>query len=94
MLSKLPQLPRDVGPTQLLGHFAAVLAGAYGTGLVEIQSRSVKVDFPRLGLAVDAVPARPCLGSPYIEIPDRFWRLGDDEPGGAHRADNGDEQPL
>ena len=71
VLSKLPQLPRDVGPTQLLGHFAAVLTGAYGAGLVEIQSRSVKVDFPGLGLAVDAVPARPCLGSPYIEIPDR-----------------------
>lgn len=71
VLSKLPQLPRNVGPTQLLAHFAAVLARAYGTERVEIQRRSVKVDFPRLGLAVDVVPARPCVDSPYIEIPDR-----------------------
>ena len=71
VLSKLPELPREVGPRQLLGHFATVLAGAYGTERVETQSRSVKVEFPSLGLAVDAVPARPCLDSPYIEIPDR-----------------------
>ncbi|MDE0161788.1 MAG: nucleotidyltransferase [Acidimicrobiaceae bacterium] len=71
VLSKLPQLPRDVAPRQLLECFAAVLARAYGTGRVEVQRRSVKVDFPVLGLAVDAVPTRPCMSSPYIEIPDR-----------------------
>ena len=36
-----------------------------------LRARSVKVEFPGFGLAVDAVPARPCLDSSYIEIPDR-----------------------
>lgn len=71
VLSKLPELPREVGPRQLLGYFEAVLTDKYGAERVEAQSRSVKVDFPNFGLAVDAVPARPCLNSDYIEIPDR-----------------------
>lgn len=71
VLSKLPGLPRDVGPRQLLEYFVKVLTEEYGAERVEAQSRSVKVEFPGSGLAVDAVPARPCLNSGYIEIPDR-----------------------
>lgn len=71
VLSKLPGLPREVGPRQLLEYFVKVLTEEYGAERVEAQSRSVKVDFPGFGLAVDAVPARPCLNSGYIEIPDR-----------------------
>ncbi len=71
VLSKLPDLPREVGPRQLLGYFVKVLTDEYGAERVEAQSRSVKVEFPGFGLAVDAVPARPCLNSSYIVIPDR-----------------------
>ena len=71
VLSKLPQIPRDVGPRQLLEYFVAILREAYGDDRVEAQSRSVKVQFPDFSLAVDAVPARPCQHSSYIEIPDR-----------------------
>ena len=71
VLSKLPDLPRDAGPRQVLGHFTEVLVAAYGADRVEAQRRSVKVEFPKFGLAVDAVPARPSLHSGYIEIPDR-----------------------
>ena len=71
VLSRLPRLPREVGPRQLHGYFVKVLRDKFGTDRVEAQARSVKVEFPNLGLAVDAVPARPCLHSSYIEIPDR-----------------------
>lgn len=79
VLSKLPRLPLSVGAQELLGHFAAVLAAAYGVGRVEVQDRSVKVRFPASGLAVDVVPARPC--PPYIEIPDRSgsWEVTNPE---------------
>lgn len=71
VLSKLPNLPRDAGPKQVLGHFKEVLVAAYGADRVEAQRRSVKVEFPEFSLAVDAVPARSSLHSGYIEIPDR-----------------------
>ena len=71
VLSKLPQLPRDVGPRDLLRYFETVLRDTYGYDRVEAQSRSVKVDFPGFGLAVDAVPARPSMQGAYLEIPDR-----------------------
>ena len=71
VLSKLPNLPRDAGPRQVLGHFKDVLEGTYGADRVEAQRRSVKVDFPDFGLAVDAVPARASQHPSYIEIPDR-----------------------
>lgn len=71
ILSKLPDIRRDVGPRQLLGYFARVLEQEYGGDRIEAQRRSVKVEFPKLGLAVDVVPARRCLSSNYIEIPDR-----------------------
>ena len=71
VLSKLPEIPQEVGPRQLLRYFATILEQAYGSDRIEIQSRSIKVEFPRWGLAVDVVPARPCPYSSYIEIPDR-----------------------
>lgn len=82
ILSKLPQIPDDVDPRHLLEHLEGVLRGAYGQSLVEGQDRSVKVDFPQYGLAVDAVPARPHSGGiGYLEIPDRSggWELTNPE---------------
>ena len=82
ILSKLPQIPADVDPRQLLGHLQTVLINAYGQDRVTAQDRSIKVDFPTFGLAVDAVPARPYHGgSDYIEIPDRSggWELTNPE---------------
>ncbi len=71
VLSKLPKLPRDVEPQQLLGYFVKVLRGVYGDERVQAQDRSVKVEFPDFDLAVDVVPARPGQTSGYVEIPDR-----------------------
>ena len=71
VLSKLPKLSRDVEPKQLLGYFVKVLREVYGDERVQAQSRSVKVEFPAFGLAVDVVPARLSQTSSYIEIPDR-----------------------
>ena len=71
VLAKLPNVSRDAEPRQVLGYFKDVLEGAYGADRVEAQDRSVKVEFPVFGLAVDAVPARPSQHSSYIEIPDR-----------------------
>ena len=71
VLSKLPQLSRDVEPKQLLDYFVKVLRHVYGAERVQAQNRSVKVEFPAFGLAVDVVPARPSQTSNYIEIPDR-----------------------
>ena len=71
VLSKLPKLSHDVEPKQLLGYFVKVLREVYGDERVQAQSRSVKVEFPDFGLAVDVVPARPSQTSSYIEIPDR-----------------------
>lgn len=74
VLSKLPKLPSDCDPRTLLQGFGRVLTAAYGPQRVELQDRSLKVDFPNLDLAVDVVPARPSLARPglrYIEIPDK-----------------------
>lgn len=71
VLSKLSKLRRDVEPQQLLGYFVKVLRGVYGNERVQAQDRSVKVEFPNFGMAVDVVPARPSQTSGYIEIPDR-----------------------
>ena len=71
VLSKLAKLSRDVDPKQLLGYFVKVLREVYGDERVQAQSRSVKVEFPAFGLAVDVVPARPSQTSNYIKIPDR-----------------------
>ena len=56
-------------PRALLELVRNVLAKDFGAHHVELQDRSIKVDFPGLDLTVDAVPARPS-GS-YWEIPDR-----------------------
>ena len=81
VLSKLPNLSRDAGPRQVLDHFKDVLVAAYGVDRVETQRRSVKVEFPDFGLAVDAVPARPSSHPGYIEIPDRAggWQVTNPE---------------
>ena len=71
VLSKLPELSRSVEPRRLLAFFVEVLRGAYGDKRVVAQRRSVKIEFPDFGLAVDVVPARPSETSSYIEIPDR-----------------------
>ena len=69
VFSKLPDVDLTVAPVQLLAQFRDVLASEFGAGLVELQDRSVKVDFPSFDLSVDAVPARPHL--PHWEVPDR-----------------------
>ena len=71
VLSKLPQLSLAAEPKRLLGYFVKVLRGVYGVERVQVQSRSVKVEFPDFGLAVDVVPARSSQTSSSIEIPDR-----------------------
>lgn len=82
ILSKLPETPAYVDPKRLLDRLQTVLANAYSQNLVTPQDRSIKVDFPQFGLAVDAVPARPHQGgSGYLEIPDRSggWELTNPE---------------
>ena len=82
ILSKLPGIPADVDPKRLLGRFETVLTNKYGQDRVTVQDRSIKVEFPRFGLAVDAVPARPYQGQgDYLEIPDKSggWELTNPE---------------
>lgn len=82
ILSKLPLIPTSIAPVQLLGHLQNVLNMAFGATRVVAQDRSIKVDFPQCGLAVDAVPARPDLGGTgLLEIPDRSggWELTNPE---------------
>lgn len=82
VLSKLPLIPAGIAPGQLLDHLQNVLSGAFGTTQVVAQDRSIKVNFPQYGLAVDAVPARPDLGGTgLLEIPDRTggWELTNPE---------------
>lgn len=74
VLSKLPNLLGNCDPRTLLQQFGRVLAAAYGPQRVQLQDRSLKVDFPTLDLTVDVVPARPSMARPnsgYIEIPDK-----------------------
>lgn len=73
VLSKLPELAA-CDPRSLLALFKAVLESSFGSDRVELQDRSLKVEFPSSDLAVDVVPARPSQSNPglgYIEIPDR-----------------------
>lgn len=60
---KLPKLPSDCDPVDLLQYTQLVLDKAFpavdGTSRTEIQGRSVKVEFPEYDLHVDAVAARP-----------------------------------
>ncbi|MBW3537196.1 MAG: nucleotidyltransferase [Actinobacteria bacterium] len=72
VLAKLPSLPTDVTPEDLLSHVAKVLRSAFDTDdekRVKCQDRSIMVKFPDFDLHVDVVPARPA-GS-YLEIPDK-----------------------
>ena len=74
VLSKLSKMPNNCDPRTLLQQFGRVLRAIYGPQRVQLQDRSLKVDFPSFDLAVDVVPARPSLkrpGSGYIEIPDK-----------------------
>ena len=69
VFSKLPHVDLAVPPVQLLALFRDVLASEFGASRVELQDRSVKVEFPSFDLSVDAVPARPHLL--HWEVPDR-----------------------
>ncbi len=66
---RLADIDWTVAPAQLLAQFRDVLASEFGASLVELQDRSVKVEFPNFELSVDAVPARPHLS--HWEVPDR-----------------------
>lgn len=68
VLSKLPDLPDDVLPADLLDTFEAVLVAEFGEERVDRQDRSVQVDFPDWDLYVDAVPAR--IAGDFLAIPD------------------------
>lgn len=83
VLSKLPGLPSNCDPRTLLQWFGRVLTAAYGSERVELQDRSLKIEFRGLDLAVDVVPARPSLtrpGSGYVEIPDRHGSWQETNP--------------
>lgn len=69
VFSKLPNLPRDVGPGDLLDKLHLVLVSEYGAARVTKQARSIKIEFADYDLSVDAVPARPC--GAHWEIPSR-----------------------
>ena len=73
VFSKLPRGGAIADPRALLGLVRNVLVGAFGAQHVQLQDRSIKVDFPEFDLTVDAVPARPC-GS--------HWEIPIDPPGG------------
>ena len=60
LFGRLPGLPDDVEPSDLLDEFERVLTAEFGQDRVARQARSLQVSFPDLdGLYVDAVPARP-----------------------------------
>ncbi len=69
VFSRLPDIPDNVLPGDLLNKIYNVLVKEYGLDRVERQDRSIKVDFPEYDLSVDAVPARP--KNDHWEIPDR-----------------------
>lgn len=68
MLGRLDSPPDDLRPGVALEEFERVLTDAFGNR-TQAQHRSLKVDFPELGLAVDVVPARAC--GTHWEIPSR-----------------------
>jgi hypothetical protein len=72
VLSKLPDLPADETPADVLAHVVKVLRAEYDTEdekRVKAQDRSATVEFPDFGMHVDVVPARPA--GDYLEIPDK-----------------------
>jgi len=72
VLAKLPSLPENVAPKDILAHVAKVLREAFDTEhekRVKRQDRSVMVKFPDFDLHVDVVPAR--LAGDHLEIPDK-----------------------
>lgn len=69
VFSRLPDLPGDILPDDLLDKIYEVLLNEYGLDRVERQDRSIKVEFAEHDLSVDAVPARP--KDDHWEIPDR-----------------------
>lgn len=77
VFTKLEDLGDDLTSVELLDHIVAVLEDAYGVDRVELQDRSVMVDFPDFGLHVDVVPARPC---------DDAWEIPDRVPAGSVEA--------
>ena len=72
VFSKLPQLEQSANPRNLLQLFHEVLNESFGTDRIELQDRSLKVDFPSFKLTVDAVPAGPSAS---------FWRIPDRNTG-------------
>ena len=83
VFSKLPEVDITANPRSLLHLFRDVLEEAFGEDRIELQERSLKVDFPSFNLTVDAVPAAPW--GPYWRIPDRDsgWRETNPEGLGA-----------
>lgn len=72
VLAKLPSLPADETPADVLSHVVKVLRTGFDTDddkRVKGQDRSVMVTFPDFDLHVDVVPARPA--GDYLEIPDK-----------------------
>jgi hypothetical protein len=80
VLSKLPDLPDDVAPDDVLDAVGTALRSCYPSDRVEPQDRSFKVLFPGFDLHVDVVPAR--IAGPYLEIPDRRGDDADDSERG------------
>lgn len=72
VLAKLPNLPLEKTPADVLTHVVKVLRSTFDTDdnkRVKRQDRSVMVKFPDFDLHVDVVPARPA--GEYLEIPDK-----------------------
>ena len=66
--------PDGHDPGELLTEFTAVLSREYGEERVELQDRSVKVEFPDFDLHVDAVPARPSRDIWEVPDPSGNWQ--------------------
>jgi hypothetical protein len=69
VFSKMAEIDPNLSAEDLLGDFYEALLDEFDENRVGLQDRSVKIDFPDFGLAVDAVPARPDGDS--WQIPDR-----------------------
>lgn len=59
VFGRLLAAPADVSPKHLLDLFETVLVREFGSGNVERQARSIKVEFSDYDLSADAVPAVP-----------------------------------
>ena len=69
VFSKLLAANSPIAPGSLLQLFRNVLTAEFGAKRVELQDRSVKIEFPVFDLSVDAVPARPW--AQHWAVPDR-----------------------